>query len=710
MKKPINYIGIVAISALSLAAYAGEDHECEVFDPSGVSYNETKLVSHNHEGEDISMKHFEDKMYSLVVSGEDTILYIYTGIDGNFRGCTATGTNFSGISIRGANFGAANLTAASFANASGIDSAVFAGAIVYQTNFANTHIKAAQLEDTASFAIAKNMSGINLSNLYFSLLFSDASKIDFSKAKFDGTTIGQNNFDECDFREASFVGCDMNGSRTDITSFLGAKLKNADFTDASINFCQFDSAFTKEQLVSTVSMQRKSLTNISFEGNDFSGVDFSGTNLVESKFKNVNLAGAKFVNAHGLSETYSTVLEGAIITNADFSKSDIHIKTLENTQSYADKNFSGVNFSNITSNNMKLADFSEFDLSNAVFDNSNFGGGNFEYSNLSNASFVNTNLKGTAAEMTSFIGAKLDGADFTGASINFCRFDSAFTKGQLQSTAEFNSNKCFYGVSFTGNDFSGVNFKDAVFSDSAVLANVNLSHANLQNVKFYTCTVENANLTGSDLRGAYLTNSALLNSSIKKNTIMADGVIENFSMLSAADSFSIAKHNTTSTEINAKISQDNAVISNGAVLSLENGAKLDILNGKMLTVENGGKIAMETSLADPSTIYIGSNSSLEFSGDGILVVNVLDEIVGTDLFVYKIIQAADDSRIASYDVIWDKTLFVTVNGKEFDGEKILVVDGNTLTIALQIPEPSTYACILGVAALFACIINKRKRR
>ena len=200
-------------------------------------------------------------------------------------------------------------------------------------------------------------------------------------------------------------------------------------------------------------------------------------------------------------------------------------------------------------------------------------------------------------------------------------------------------------------------------------------------------------------------------SPIYKNTIMTDGVIRNFSMTSAADSFAIRKYQTPAraTAISAKISEDNAKISGGAVLSLERGADLIVTNAKTLTVAFDGVIAIDTDLSGSTKFTVDHGAGLVFEDGAKLTINVMEDIVGGDALEFTVLSWYDDSYIAGLDTIKpNQTLFLNVNGTAYAGDWTYEIKGNSLNISINVPEPSTYAAILGAIALGLAACRRRK--
>ena len=279
--------------------------------------------------------------------------------------------------------------------------------------------------------------------------------------------------------------------------------------------------------------------------------------------------------------------------------------------------------------------------------------------------------------------------DFTNAIINGTNFSNTvsngFTRSQLYSTKSY-QNKDLTGIILNFNDLSDWNFDGQ----------------NLQNSYFARTVLDDTDFSGADLRGASF-DKKLDGSPIYKNTIMSDGVIKNFTMASTGDALTIRKYTPASNGgemISAKISEDNAKISGGAVLSLERGADLIITNAKTLTVASDGAMSIDTDLSGSTKFTVDHGAGLVFEDGAKLTINVMEDIVGGDALEFTALSWYDDSYIAGLDTIKpNQTLFLNVNGTAYAGDWTYEIKGNSLNISINVPEPSTYAAILGAIAI-----------
>lgn len=408
-----------------------------------------------------------------------------------------------------------------------------------------------------------------------------------------------------------------------------------------------------------------------------------GANLSNSRFgtagssssHNVDLTGADFTNANltGVRFGYDSVfahdpwvrLTDAIFTNSNISNVTFYASTyfgftkeqLYSTANYKNKNLSGVKFLGC---DLSGWDFSNQDLSSVIFDGA---------------------------------GIELTDTNFTDAIVSGTHFSGGFTLEQLYSTKSY-KDKNLMGIYF----------------DSVGIVDCDLTGQNLMHVVFKNSAFSRSNFTNADLRDVTwsITSKEIY---VIKNTIWTDGEIKNFAMESVDDNLTIRKYVPTTTSgamISAKIAND-ATLSGGAKLTLEQGAFLEVTNGKTLTVTSDGLIQIDTDLSGSTIFNVNSNSGLVFEDGAVLTVNIIDDIITSDAYTIAVISFEDDSLIAGLNnFIKDETLFLTVNGEKFNGAWDYTVKGNELSISINVPEPATYAAIFGALALAFAAYRRRK--
>ena len=480
----------------------------------------------------------------------------------------------------------------------------------------------------------------------YAIIFSSALTIYADDENYNGQDVSGRNFAGSDRQYSTWVGTTAIGTIFSSSSNKGVSYKyanftnailvnasfemaddfaSANFTNAVINGANFSSSgFTKEQLYSTKSYKNKDISGIDFSGCSFRNCDFSGQDLTNAKFSFSELDNANFTNA--------------VITGADFSLTAGRFTKdmLYSTKSYKDKDLSGINLEYLALTNL---DFSGQNLTNA---NINFA------HDISSINFTD--------------------AIINGATIGW-NTPSVLTKEQLYSTKSY-KDKNLSGVVLTNTqknndmrawDFSGQNLVNSGFisqypTTNIDLTNANFSNANLANGNFTGVTLENADFTGSDLRGINM--NRVTGTYKTKNTIMTDGRIENFSMVSSDDNFSIRKYAPASEGgemISAKISET-AAISGGAALTLENGA--------------------------------------------ILEINVVSDLSAQDILQIEIMEFAENASIAGLDaLVKGETILLNVNGSEWLGEWDYALENNQMLITVSVPEPAVCAAAIGALAL-----------
>lgn len=427
-----------------------------------------------------------------------------------------------------------------------------------------------------------------------------------------------------------------------------------------------------------------------FDRQDVSGKDFSSGSYANSSWKGCIATGTIFSSY----DYSSSTLSYTNYTNADFSNANL---------TNADFNSAILTNANFTGAILIGAHFGSWDtptnLSTVNFTNAKINGASFKDSEGLSASQVETTWSYKNKDFTDVaVHADISSLDLTDFNITGANFnDTNLRKEQLYSTANY-KNKNLSGVGFYTGNYSGWNFVGQ----------------NLQNTSWKLSNYDNADVSFADLRGAHCDDPdpASKGIFITKNTIMDDGVIKDFSMKSASDSFSIRKYVAREyypERVSAKISENDVSISGGAKLTLEQGASFEVANGKTLTVASDGSMQIDADFSNSTIFKIGSNSGLNFENGAILTVNIVDDITVSDTFIITVLSFEDDSRITSLDsFVKDETLFLTIKGEKFNGAWDYSINGNALLISMQVPEPATVAAIFGALALGSAVYRKRR--
>ena len=169
--------------------------------------------------------------------------------------------------------------------------------------------------------------------------------------------------------------------------------------------------------------------------------------------------------------------------------------------------------------------------------------------------------------------------------------------------------------------------------------------------------------------------------------------------------------------IYAKFAED-ATISGGATLMLDNMANLMVGSGVTVNVENGGIVSYNMDVSNKeaeSYIYLPSGGDLNFAEGSTLNINV-DGALEAFTDYYKYILYADNISTL-YDVYNDILMlyengdvYFSNNGERFNGDWEFFRDGNWIAMYYYttVPEPSTYAVIFGALALAFAAYRRRK--
>ncbi len=586
----------------------------------------------------------------------------------NYDGQDVSGKDFSGKSHKNSSWVSSTASGTIFStseNATSYSNSDFTGAYLKNANFKDAILSNTDFTD----AIVEG------ANFNYSSPITSGSKLN-TEQLYSTASYKNKNLTGCGFANIDLTKCNFTGINLTNVVFTATRLAGCDFTDAIIEGASFaateSKGFDQEQLYSTASYKNKNLRGVSFGNNDLFhisyknlfGWNFTGQDLTNASFSYSLISGIFHSNS-----TRSIILTDAIIEGANFeglqtdgdSKYGISAEQLYSTASYKNKNLTGIKFGH---NYMVGFDFTGQNMTNVSFWGAELNNVDFTNANLTNVNFKN---------------ADINDADFDNAIIEGAYFTDITTK-QLYRTASYKE-KNLKGVTFSvcldGADFTG---------------------QNLMNANFVSLTLTDADFTKADLRGGTMKSNYV----ITKNTIMGDGRIKDFSMVSSDDSFSIRKY-TPAAEggemISAKISEA-AAISGGAALTLENGAELEVLNAADLTVENGSSIIINTDADSSTSFKVNSGGGLAFENGAILEINVVSDLSAQDILQIEIMEFAENASIAGLDaLVKGETILLNVNGSEWLGEWDYALENNQMLITVSIPEPAVCAAAIGALAL-----------
>lgn len=615
-------------------------------------------------------------------------------VDSSWYKTTASGVKFTGSNLTNANFNSAtlndtdftdtNLTNANFTKAT-LTGADLSGAEIRGAKFANaTGFTSEMLCSTASYANKDlsgvyvsyvtidgvNFDGVNLSDVSFS--FCTISNVDFTKTatpdfnlSLYSSTISNVNFTGLNLEKVELSG---------VTYGEGVNYTDVILPSGSAHLGKIPT----EVLMQTWNYKSGTLNLALFNNNRLNGLDlegfrvssnFSGSSLQNANFKDADLTGSDF----GHADLSGADFTDAIINDVWMDRSNITSQQLESTKSYKQKDLSGVNMTRLNIS-FEGKDLSGFDLSNT----------NLERINLENAIFED---------------AIINDARFYGSSI-----EKDITLAQVMQTK-----------SYKDKDLSGASFHYTIFE------NADFSGFNLQETSFGSSSsklFKNVNFTNADLRGAGGIERGGWDTATFKNTILKDGSITALEMDSPDDYILVREYKYTDSygTIYAKFAED-ASISGGANLILDNKARLMVNEAVTVNVEDGGIVSYDMDVAnteDESYIYVLEGGDLNFAEGSKLNINVDGDLEAYTEY-YKYILYADNTSTLN-DIYNDilglyenGDVYFTNNGEEFNGDWYLFKDVKWLVVSYTaVPEPAAYAAILGALVLAFAWCRRRK--
>jgi uncharacterized protein YjbI with pentapeptide repeats len=139
-----------------------------------------------------------------------------------------------------------------------------------------------------------------------------------------------------------------------------------------------------------------------YGGCDLSNADFHGINLRSLKVSDSKVYGANFSEA----DLTAAVFTRVIAPRTNFSGANLH------WAGFYDSDLSGSKFNNAS---MSASRFTGTSLINADLSGADFRGADLSYSSLNGANLSDANLQGASLQKAKISGMLIDNADFTGA-------------------------------------------------------------------------------------------------------------------------------------------------------------------------------------------------------------------------------------------------------------------------------------------------------
>lgn len=585
--------------------------------------------------------------------------------DTDFTDTNLTNANFTKATLTGADLSGAEIRGAKFANATGFTSEMLCSTASY----ANKDLSGVYVSYVTIDGV--NFDGVNLSDVSFS--FCTISNVDFTKTAtpnfnltLQSSTLSNVNFTGLNLEKVELYGVTYGEgvNYTDVilpsgSAFLGeipteVLMQTWNYKSGTLNL-----ALTNNKRIDGLDLEGFRV-NCNFSNSSLKNINFKDADLTGSEFDRADVSGADFTDA--------------IINDVWMDDSNFTSQQLESTKSYKQKDLSGVTMRYLDNISFEGKDLSGFDFSGARFDRVNFRNAILEDAIINDVYFYagSADKDITLAQVMQTKSYK--DKDLSGATFNYTVFENA--------------------------DFSGFNMQRTMFGSSA---------SNL---------FKNVNFTNADLRGAGGIERGGWDTAIFKNTILKDGSITALEMDSPDDYILVREYKYTDSygTIYAKFAED-ASISGGANLILDNNARLMVNEAVTVNVEDGGIVSYNMDVAnteDESYIYVLEGGDLNFAEGSKLNINVDGDLEAYTEY-YKYILYADNTFTLNsiyndiYGLYENGGIYFTNNGEDFTGDWYFFEKGKWLVVSYTaIPEPAVCAAILGVLALAFAWCRRRK--
>lgn len=585
--------------------------------------------------------------------------------DTDFTDTNLTNANFTKATLTGANLSGAEIRRAKFANATGFTSEMLCSTASY----ANKDLSGVYVSYVTIDGV--NFDGVNLSDVSFS--FCTISNVDFTKTAtpnfnltLQSSTLSNVNFTGLNLEKVELYGVTYGEgvNYTDVilpsgSAFLGeipteVLMQTWNYKSGTLNL-----ALTNNKRIDGLDLEGFRV-NCKFSNSSLKNINFKDADLRGSVITRADVSGADFTDA--------------IINDVWMDSSNFTSQQLESTKSYKQKDLSGVTMRYLDNISFEGKDLSGFDFSGARFDRVNFRNAILEDAIINDVYFYagSADKDITLAQVMQTKSYK--DKDLSGATFNYTVFENA--------------------------DFSGFNLQRTMFGSSA---------SNL---------FKNVNFTNADLRGAGGIERGGWDTAIFKNTILKDGSITALEMDSPDDYILVREYKYTDSTgtIYAKFAED-ASISGGATVILDNNARLMVNEAVTVNIGDGGIIYYDMDVAnteDESYIYVLNGGDLNFAEGSKLNINVDGDLEAYTEY-YKYILYADNTSTLN-DIYNDilglyenGDVYFTNNGEEFNGDWYLFKDVKWLVVSYTaVPEPAAYAAIFGALVLAFAWCRRRK--
>lgn len=223
----------------------------------------------------------------------------------NIQKCKFIGSDIAGLLLKGNNvevcdFSDSNMSGSKIQNSHLVNN-IFKDCTLKEAEFSKSYIKSC------------DFFGANLTKVNFQKR-NHIDRCDFSTADINngvilGSSLANNQFNECSLVDAKFLESHIKGCDFSEADFTGAEFKSGAFINNTIESAVWKrTSFIGIQIEDIVFDGR--LEDCYFENSDFKRVTFQNSTLINTFFKNNNLKKIQFVDCHADRMTYEFLKNG----------------------------------------------------------------------------------------------------------------------------------------------------------------------------------------------------------------------------------------------------------------------------------------------------------------------------------------------------------------------------------------------------------------
>ena len=421
------------LSGVKLTGADLSDTNLSGMDLSGMDLSGVKLRGMDLSGMDLSgVKLTGADLSDTNLSGMDLSGMDLSGV--KLRGVDLSGVDLSGVKLTGADLSDTNLTGMDL---SGMD---LSGMKLTGADLTDVNLSGVSLSTTdvsGAKLTGADLTDVNLSGM-------DLTKVNFDMTDLSGKKISDSNFDFVSLKDTKMDNIDFSHTKmreVDLTKINNKDLSNSNLFRTSITYSNLKNIDISNTAISESNLHNSDLSKIDFT--KIKDIFIQRVNFVNAKLVDANFSGMKFIekNPDGLvkvemsspinNEIFKEI-EGLGINDTqallNYSNHDL-TQLLWNANLYSvivvDKKIidgvlkifyvSVVQFQYADLTN---ADFSNADLTYALFANTNLSGADLSEADLTQTILIGANLSGADLTQTILIGANLSGADLTGANLS----------------------------------------------------------------------------------------------------------------------------------------------------------------------------------------------------------------------------------------------------------------------------------------------------